>query len=122
MKNLQIINRVLLGLVMLVPGLIKLFGTGAAGISGWLGAMALFAWAPMFWAWVLILSEILFGLAILANWKLEWTTIPPMIILVIAAFTVHWGNWSSFLLHLLAISNLALIAGWKPMSKKKKRK
>ena len=109
----KLINRILLGLVMLVPGLLKLFVYGSSSVIGMLQNIALFAWAPTFWAWVLILSEILFGAAILADWKLKYTVIPPMIILTVAAFTVNWGSWSSFLLHLVAVSNYSLIAGWK---------
>jgi uncharacterized membrane protein YphA (DoxX/SURF4 family) len=93
--------------------LLKIFSTGSAGVAGMLSGIALFSWAPMFWAWILILSEIVFGIAILANWRLKYTVIPPMIILLVATFTVQWGNWSSVLLHLIAVSNLSLIAGWK---------
>jgi len=113
MKELQTKNRWLLGLTMLIPGLLKLFVSSPSGVFNMLSGNVLFSWAPMFWAWVLILSEILFGIAILAKYKLEYTIIPPMIILLVAAFTVHWGSWSSFLLHLLAVSNLALLSKWK---------
>jgi len=112
MKNLETTNRILLGLLMLVPGLLKLFSLGAGAVTGMLSRIGLFSWAPGFWAWVLILSEILFGIAILAKWKLEYTVIPPMIILLVAAFTFAWGSWSSFLLHLVAVSGYSLIAGW----------
>lgn len=120
MKNLQLINRILLGLVMLIPGLAKLFAMGGEGVSAMLSGIALFSWAPLFWAWVLILSEILFGIAILAKWKLEWTVIPPMIILLVSAFTVHWGNWPNLLIHLVVVSNYSLIAGWEKGKKKRK--
>ena len=112
-KKLEMLNRIVLGLVMLVPGLTKLFVNGSEGVSGMLSGMFLFSWAPMFWAWILILSEILFGLAILANYKLKYTVIPPIIILLVAAFLVSWGSWGSFFLHLAAITNLALLAKWK---------
>ncbi|MBL7059325.1 DoxX family membrane protein [Candidatus Pacearchaeota archaeon] len=112
-KPLNLLNRIVLGLVMLVPGLMKLFVSGASGVSGMLSGIALFSWAPMFWAWVLILAEILFGIAILAKYKLEYTVIPPVIILLVAAFAMSWGSWGSFFLHLAAISNLALLAKWK---------
>lgn len=97
-----IVFRVLLGLVMLIPGLLKLFVAGAGGVSGMLAGMALFAWAPAFWAWILIACEILFGIAVIFGFKLRYTVWPPIIILVIAAFSVHWGNWPSFLLHIAA--------------------
>lgn len=69
--------------------------------------------APTFFAWVLILSEIVFGIALLANWKLKYMVVPPMIILAVAAFTVYWKQWPSMLLHFVIISNywiLALVA------------
>ncbi len=112
-KSLGMINRIMLGLVMLVPGLLKLFVSGASGVSGMISGIALFSWAPMFWAWVLILSEILFGIAILAKYELKYTVIPPMIILLVAGLTVAWGSWPSVLMHLTIIANLAVLADWK---------
>ena len=114
--NFLVLNRIVLGLLMLVAGLLKLFVMGPSAIVSMMSGIAIFAWAPMFWAWVLILSEILFGLAILAKWKLEWTTIPPAIIMVVAGLTVYWGNWSSLLLHFAAASNYLL---WMAMNKKR---
>lgn len=102
---------ILLGLLMLVPGLMKLFIMGPSAVSGMLSGIALFAWAPTFWAWVLILSEIIFGIAILAKWKLQYTVIPPMIILAVATLfvAINWSSlmqtaWPNVLFHLLAIS------------------
>lgn len=113
MEYIKVINRILLGLVMFISGLLKLFVMGPSAIVGMTQGIALFSWAPVFWAWILILSEVVFGIAILANWKLEYTVIPPMVILLVAAFTVYWGNWSIALIHLVVVSNYALIAGWK---------
>ncbi len=116
MKNFGLLNRILLGLVMLIPGLFKLFVAGPNAVVGMMQGIVIFAWAPVFWAWVLILSEIIFGIAILANFKLEYTTIPPIIILLVAAFTVYFNyqdllkvNWPTFLLHIAAASNYALL-------------
>lgn len=112
----KLINRILLGLVMLIPGLIKLFVSKPAGIQNMLSNIFLFAWAPLFWAWILILSEICFGIAILANFRLKYTTIPPIIILSVAVLfvTINWKNfsgtpWSSVLLHLIAISGFVIL-------------
>ncbi|MCF7910519.1 DoxX family protein [Candidatus Pacearchaeota archaeon] len=112
MKTAYTINRILLGLVMLGAGFAKLFITGAAGVSGLLSGIMLFAWAPLFWAGVLITFEILSGIAILANWKLEYSTIPPIVILLVASFFVHlnWMNLaqtniSTLLIHLAVVSN-----------------
>jgi uncharacterized membrane protein YphA (DoxX/SURF4 family) len=99
------VNLIVLGLLMLVPGLLKLFVMGPGAIEGMLSQNPLFSWAPMFWAWVLILAEILSGIAILARWKLKYVVWFPIIILLVAAFTVHWGNWSNFILHIAAVTN-----------------
>lgn len=108
-KNLMTANRILLGLVMLIPGLMKLFVIGSDGVSQMLSGIALFAWAPGFWTWVLILSEIVFGIAILAKWKLEYSVWPPVVILVVAAFTANWGNWGSLVMHLAVASNYLML-------------
>ncbi len=105
------VSWILLGLLMLGAGLLKLFVTGATGVAGMLSGIFLFSWAPIFWAWVLILSEIIFGALILAKWNLRYTTIPPMIILTIAVLfmVIRWSaiastSWSNLVLHLLAIN------------------
>lgn len=103
------VNWILLGLAMLVPGLLKLFVMKPAAIVGMLSGIPLFAWAPTFWAWILILSEIVFGVLILARWKLQYTVIPPMIILLVATFTAHWANWTNMLIHLALVSNYWLL-------------
>jgi uncharacterized membrane protein YphA (DoxX/SURF4 family) len=99
-------TRVLLGLVLLVAGLMKLLVMGHAAVSGMLGGMSLFSWAPGFWAWVLILAEILSGIAIVANYKMKWSTVPGIIIFVVATFTAHRGNWGQMLTHLTLASTL----------------
>ena len=119
MKHFDLTERILLGLVMLVPGLSNLFISTPAGVTGFMQTISLFAWAPAFWAWVLILTSILSGLAILANWKLDYAVIPPMIILLVAAFTVVWGNWPTFLLHLIVILGFARLGGYN--GKKRRR-
>ncbi|MBI2045699.1 DoxX family membrane protein [Candidatus Pacearchaeota archaeon] len=117
MKTWGTINRILLGLLMLVSGLLKLFVVGADGVSGMLSGIVLFSWAPFFWAWLLMLGEIISGAAILANYKLKYFAIIPIIVLVIA--TLFMGinlanlgqtSWSVVLLHLVAISNYVLLA------------
>jgi uncharacterized membrane protein YphA (DoxX/SURF4 family) len=96
-------NRMFLGLIMLIPGLIKLIGMGPAAITGMLAGLGFPA--AGFLAWTLIAAEIGFGLAILLNWKLHLTTYPPMIILGLAAFTMHIASVPLILLHLGAMTN-----------------
>ena len=103
-------NRVLLGAVMLVPGLLKLFVLKPATIQGMLSGLG-FPIAGVL-AWVLIIAEILTGIAILAKFKLEWATIPPVVILVVAAFTFHMtpqANWPNVIVHLALASNFVLL-------------
>ena len=114
--NFLLLNRILLGLLMLVPGLMKLFVMGPSAVVNMMSGIALFAWAPMFWAWVLILSEILFGIAILAKWRLDLTTIPPAIIMIVAGLTVYLGNYPTLILHLAVASNYLV---WMNMRKSK---
>ena len=106
MKSIEIatkVNQILLGLVMLVPGLYKLFVLGSDAVVTMLGGIGFPA--PMLFAWLLILSEIGFGAAVLIGWKLQYTTIVPAIILVIAGFTVYMTQYPSWLLHLVVASN-----------------
>ena len=106
MENLaKKVNWILLGLLMLVSGLLKLFYTKIDGVGGMLSEIALFSWAPVFWAWILIISEILFGILILAKWKLNYSVIPPIIIMIVAALFVAWGQWPLVLMHLTIAAN-----------------
>ena len=111
-KYAGIVNRVLLGLLLLVNGLLKVFVIKAENVAGMLSGIG-FPVASFF-AWVLILSEIVFGIAILAKWKLEYTVWPPIVILLVAAFTVYTGGengpqWGQILIHLVLASNYWLI-------------
>lgn len=111
----------MLGLVMLLPGLVKLFVAKPSGVTGMLSGMGFPA--AMFFAWVLILCEIIFGIAILANWKLKYTVWPPIVILVIAVLvTTPWTNGSQFLmsipnilLHLIAITGFWMLGSKETM-------
>jgi uncharacterized membrane protein YphA (DoxX/SURF4 family) len=121
-RVLLIVNTILLGLLMLIPGLMKAFSFGATGVSSMLSGIFLFSWAPLFWAWVLIIAEIGSGVAILARWKLKHVAYIPVIILGVAVlFTgINWSNLgqtnlTNLLFHLIAIANYL----WLGMSSKK---
>ncbi len=114
MNYAKLVNRILLGLLMLGAGLFKLWGLiqGDFGVPGFLASLGFPA--PTFFAWVLMLSEIVFGLAVLASWKLKYTVWPPIIILVVATLTTtDWSNpqWTNVLFHLVAASNFWVL-GW----------
>ena len=111
MKYLDIagkVNRVLLGLVMLVPGLLKLFVMGPSAVAGMLSGFGF----PMatFFAWLLIASEIVFGIAVLVGWKLEYTALVPAVILVIAGLLVYRSDYGNLLMHLVIASNFVAVA------------
>lgn len=44
---------------------------------------------PIIWTWILLLSEIIFGIAILIGFKVKFTTIPLIVIILIAIVTVQ---------------------------------
>lgn len=43
----------------------------------------------IFWTWLLLLSEIIFGVSVLIGFKVRYTTIPLIIIMIIALVTVQ---------------------------------
>ena len=104
-KQAMIFNKYLLGAVMLIPGLLKLFVMKPDAIVGMLQGIPLFAWAPSLFAWVLIIGEIAAGVAIFANWNTKYAFGLGAIILTVAGLTVHWGQWSQTLAHLALASN-----------------
>lgn len=123
-KQIFVINRVVLGLLLLIPGLLKLFVMGPGAVTEMLGANVLFSWAPALWAWILIFGEILFGVGILAKFKMDYAAYGGAIILFIATLTVHinWGDlgataWPNVLVHLAAVTNFLMLA-CRPLRKK----
>jgi len=106
-KHVGTVHWLLLGLTMLVPGLLKLFVMKPGAVSGMLTEMGFPA--PVVLAWILILAEILAGIAILAKWNLDSVKWVPAIILVVAAVTVHWGSWPSVLIHLTVAADFLLL-------------
>ncbi|PJE81361.1 hypothetical protein COU58_02670 [Candidatus Pacearchaeota archaeon CG10_big_fil_rev_8_21_14_0_10_32_42] len=101
-KTVKVIHWFFLGMLMFVPGLLKLFVSGYSGVAGMLTNLGF----PevFFFTWLLIIGEIGSGILIFSRWKLNYIIYIPMIILTVAAFTVHWGSWSNFILHLVAVS------------------
>ncbi len=112
----KVINRVLLGLLMLVPGLMKLFVMKPEAVSGMLDGFGFPA--PLFFAWILIALEIVSGIMILGNWKTRYAVWAPIVILAVATILMLVGgsfaqiDWISILFHLTAISNYLLLWSW----------
>lgn len=101
------LNWLLLGLVMLIPGLLKLFVMKPAVIIEMLAGLGIPA--AGFFAWVLIIGEIASGIAILAKWNLKYVVYIPITILLVASFTAHWGNYVNMIVHLALASSFWLI-------------
>src|SRR3989344_1157679 len=85
------VNQVLLGLVMLIPGLYKLFVLGPSAVVAMLESFG-FPVALLF-AWLLIVSEILSGAAVLIGWTLKYTTLVPAVILVLAGLLAYRNDY-----------------------------
>mgnify|MGYP001582789949 CR=1 FL=1 len=108
----QTLLRVLLGLLFLVPGLGK--SMDPAGIIGMLGGLGFPI--PALFGWILILSEILFGAALILGFKVKWTAWPLVIILAVATIMVHLPTLGTpmgpinVLFHLVGIAGLIVIS------------
>ncbi|MDP3986865.1 MAG: DoxX family protein [Nanoarchaeota archaeon] len=102
--------RVFLGLIMAVAGYNKLMNPD--GVSGMLQGIGFFA--PMFFAWVLLLSELVFGVLVVVGYKVRYTAWPLAFILLVAWATVVVENSgflsSNSLFHLIAVTALVMIA------------
>lgn len=99
--------RVLLGLLFLIPGISKLMNPEM--IIGMLGGLG-FPSAALF-GWVLILSEIVFGLALVIGYKVKYAVWPLIIILVVAILTVHIKDVENPMMIIDILFRLGAIAG-----------
>lgn len=106
--NAVIANRIILGLLFLVAGLMKLFVIKPSGVEGMLAGFGFPA--AVFFAWVLILVELLGGIALLANRKTKHASYLLIIVMVVAAFTAYWSQWTQMLMHIAVAANLWVIA------------
>lgn len=71
--------RIGVGGIFLTAGIMKIMDTQmVVGMLGTLGFPG-----PTFWAWLLILAELLCGAAVLTGFKLKWTTIPLAVVTVV---------------------------------------
>ena len=102
--------RVVIGLLFLVSGIKKILAPDMViGMVGKIG----FPIAPFF-AWVLILAEVIFGALVLVGYKVKYTSWPLAIVLAIAWILVvipngGIGSTNSFF-HLIGIAGLITIA------------
>ncbi len=76
--------RVVLGGLFILPGFMKLMNPGM--IIDMLKQLSFPA--AVFFGWVLLLSEIIFGIAVLVGWKTRYTVWPLVVILGVATLLV----------------------------------
>ena len=76
--------RVTIGLLFLVSGIKKIMGPD--GVIGMLGNIGFPV--PTLFAWILMLSEAIFGALVLVGYKVKYTAWPLAIVLVVAWLTV----------------------------------
>lgn len=77
--------RLVLGLLFLIPGFMKLMNPPM--IIGMLGDLGFPA--PTFFGWLLLLSEIAFGLSVLVGFRVKYTVWPLVVVLLVATLTVY---------------------------------
>ncbi|MBT3865809.1 DoxX family protein [Candidatus Woesearchaeota archaeon] len=99
--------RVLLGLLFLIPGISKLMNPDM--IIGMLGGLG-FPSAALF-GWILILSEIVFGIALVVGFKVKYAVWPLIIILAVAILTVHIKDVENPMRMIDILFRLGAIAG-----------
>jgi len=74
-----------LGILFIGAGIMKAINpSGPIGMLSGLGFPG-----ATFWGWLLIAVEIIFGLAVLVGFKVKWTTIPLMVVIVVALLMVQ---------------------------------
>ncbi len=98
--------RLILGLLFLLPGIMKLmdlFSTGTHMVVGML-------WGITALAWILAIVEVLGGLAVLIGWQIKYAVWPLAIVMLGAIVLLAMGEagiaTTNLLFHLLAIAGL----------------
>ena len=98
--------RLTIGVMFIYTGIVKLMNP--AGPTGMLTNLGFPI--PTVFAWVLLLSEIVFGILVLVGWKVKYTVWPLVLILVVALALVTIpnanGNYINIIFHLVTIAGL----------------
>jgi len=105
--------RLSLGLLFTIMGILKLLNP--EGIIGMLGTLGF----PLtgFLGWIVIFSEVIFGITLLVNYKVKYSTIPLGIILIVALLFAALPNLDTgnpmtilgILWHIVALAGLAAL-------------
>jgi len=107
------ILRIVIALMFITTGISKLVDPGKIiGLLQQLGVVA-----PTFFGWLVLLVEIVFGIALLFGWKVEYNVWPLIVTLAVAAVSVHIPQIGenpmaivTTFLHLIAIAGLLNLA------------
>ena len=104
--------RLVLGPLFVIPGVSKLMNPGM--IIGMLGSLGFPA--PVFWGWLLLLSEIIFGASVFLGFKVKYAVWPLVVVLLVATVTVYLPKLATdptaivnVLFHLLGIASLVSV-------------
>jgi len=97
--------RLVLGLLFIVPGVSKLMGMLGGGHM-----VVDMLWGQAWLAWVLLLVEILFGLAVLLGWQLKWT-VWPLVVIMLGALVVAVVPMGGPMMMVNALFHLLAVAG-----------
>ena len=104
-KISQFVARVFLGHIFLLAGLSKI-GTAYEGTQGYMEAMGV----PGMLLPLVILLEIVGGLAIIAGWKTRWASYALAAFTVIAAVIFH-NNFGDQIQMIMFMKNIAITGG-----------
>ena len=101
--------RVFIGVLFIIQGYFKLKNpSGPIGMLTNLGFPV-----PTFFAWVLLLSELIFGISVLIGWKVKYTVWPLVIVMLVATWTVVIpnmnGSYVNLMFHLITAAGLVSI-------------
>ncbi len=98
------ILRVFLGLLFLVPGLNKLMAMLTSGTHPVMGLLN----NSLVLVWLLIIVEVVCGLALILGYKTKWVVWPLSVVLLVALFMVALNplDMISLLFHLTGIAGL----------------
>lgn len=94
--------RILVGGLLLVQGIGKF--TGVDGFSGWLGTLGFPV--PLVLAWIVLLSEIVCGAAVVLGWKTKYTVWPLVIIMLVATFVTLGAGFVNIMFHIITLAVL----------------
>ena len=82
-----IILRLGLGILFIYTGITKLFFSTPSGVSQFLGSLGFPL--PILFAWILILAELLGGIALVIGFKAKWASALLGIVIIVAILTVQ---------------------------------